>query len=243
MAQRKSQKLNTTQPESQILNFPVERVEISKLKPHPQNYKLHPADQIRHLMQSLEDYDQYHNIVIAMDNTILAGHGVVEAARQSGRKSIIAIRLNLDANSPEAIKLLTGDNEIQRLGQVDDRKLTELLRQINETSPTKLLGTGFDDKMLMGLLMVTRPASEIADHDAAAEWLGGGLPDYDAGQPSPQLVISFDSEDERDLFVEQKEIIVTRKGNINWSARWPPGEMIDAASVRFELEEDKDEDL
>lgn len=218
--------------------LPTEQIAISHLKEHPQNYKSHPEDQIAHLKQSIAAYGLYRNIVIAKDNTILAGHGVVEAAKQSGRSFVTAVRLNIDPLSPEALKMLVGDNEISLLANRDDRRLTDLLREINDSSETKLVGTGFDEKMLMGLLMVTRPASEIQDHNAAAEWVGGDLPEYDEGKVFPQLVISFDNEEDRDEFIQQTGVVVTRKGKMNWSTSWPFREQIDASSVRFEVSDD-----
>ncbi len=54
-------------------------VPIAELKPHPRNYKKHPADQLAHLEASLKQYGQFRNVVVARDSTILAGHGVVAA--------------------------------------------------------------------------------------------------------------------------------------------------------------------
>ena len=59
----------------------MERMALTKLKPHPDNYADHPADQIDHIKQSITLFGVYRNIVVSKDNYILAGHGVVEAAR------------------------------------------------------------------------------------------------------------------------------------------------------------------
>lgn len=149
-----------------MIVFETEMVKLADLKPHPQNYQTHPQEQIEHLKASIAEHGMYRNVVIARENTILAGHGVVLAATQLGMKEVSAVRLDIDPDDPRALKVLTGDNEIEQLADVDDRALTEILKQINDEDA--LLGTGYDEKMLAALVYVTRPASEIADFDAAA---------------------------------------------------------------------------
>jgi len=62
-----------------------ETVPIHLLKPHPQNYRSHPADQLEHIKQSIREYGIYRNIVVAEEYTILAGPGVVTTKRRYGR--------------------------------------------------------------------------------------------------------------------------------------------------------------
>lgn len=63
----------------------METVPIKELRPHPRNYRSHPEDQLEELMASLDENNQYRNVVIAWDNTILAGHGVVTVKRRYRR--------------------------------------------------------------------------------------------------------------------------------------------------------------
>jgi hypothetical protein len=213
-------------------NFQTENVLLEDLKPHPKNYREHPDDQLEHLIQSIKEHGLYRNVVIAKDGTILAGHGVVKAVTKMGMESIPVIRMNVAPNSPAALKVLAGDNEIGRLGEVDDRMFTEILKEIRDTDVTGLLGTGFDDMMLANLLMVTRPASEIESLDEAAHWVG--MPDYDKGNPPLKLVISFENEADRQRFIDKTQIKVIKRESIVWMTRWPFREASDPASVRFE---------
>lgn len=180
---------------AQIDALVPETVSIDSLTPHARNYKSHPVDQITQLAESIRLHGMYRNIVIARDGTILAGHGVVLAARSLGMGSVLAVRLDIDANDPRALKLVIGDNEIAHLAERDDRMLADLLREIAADSPAELLGTGYDAAMLANLAMITRPASEIPDFDAAAEW--AGLPSY---EPEKEWALSlrFKSESSRD---------------------------------------------
>jgi hypothetical protein len=149
-----------------------ESADVATLRPHPQNYRTHTAEQLDHLCRSIEEHGLYRNVVVARDWTILAGHGVVEAAKKLQLPAVPVIRLDLAPSDPRALKLLIGDNQIAQLADVDDRQLTDMLKSISDSDLTTLLGTGYDAEQLAALVMVSRPASEIKDHDAAAEWVG-----------------------------------------------------------------------
>lgn len=213
---------------------PVEMVPLASLTPHPRNYRGHPPEQLVHLVQSFRDNGQYKNIVTARDLTILGGHGVAIAAEQAGLTDVSVVRLPIDADSPAALKIVAGDNETPLLADDDDRALSQMLKDILDSDVTAgLLGTGYDEQMLANLLFVTRPASEIATRDEAAQWVG--LPGYDNIDPAHKLVISFESEAERDQFVADKDLTVSYKkpGSRTWSTWWPPKERDDQGSVAF----------
>src|SRR2546430_11899104 len=125
-------------------------VPIDMLKPHPRNYRKHPDDELEHIMESIRTHGFYRNIVLAKDGkTILAGHGVVEAARRLGYKEIPAILIDYEPDDPHALKVLVSDNEIAHLAESNDRALTELLREVANAGD--LLGTGYDEMMLANL--------------------------------------------------------------------------------------------
>ena len=213
----------------------IEFVSIAELRPHPRNYRDHPDDQIDHLAQSIKDNGFYRNVVISRDGVILAGHGAVKAALKIGLKQIPVIRLDINSNDERALKVLVGDNEIARLAMMDDRALTELLKELKDWDPTALLGTGFDESMIAALAFVTRPASEIGDKNAAAHWIG--MPEYNPEPNRISLVLSFDTEIERESFVESLKLIIAKKYGSTWSAWYPPRDKSDLSSLRFQKDE------
>ena len=173
----------------------TEYINSDLLLEHPKNYRVHPDDQLEHLMKSIEQNGFYRNVVIAKDNTILAGHGVVKASRKLGLTSVPVIRLDIDSNSSKALKVLAGDNELGKLAEVNDRALSEVLKEIMSKDIEGLLGTGYDEMMLANLAMVTRPAKEIANINEAAEWLG--MPDYEPTEVHYKISINFRSAEDR----------------------------------------------
>jgi ParB-like nuclease domain len=209
----------------------AEVVDVSTLKPHPKNYRSHPEEQLLHLGESMRQHGVYKNIVVTRDGTILAGHGIFQAAQKVGLSRMSVVRLNIDPKSPQALKIVAADNELPRFSENDDRQLTELLQQIMKEDPAGLVGTGYTEQSLAALLMTTRPASEIAGMDETAEWVG--MPEYDPGEAQYKLIISFKSEADRAKFTKGAKLLgVTYKG-ATWSARWPPDVREDVAGVRF----------
>lgn len=229
-------------PEREALAHRAVMTALTDLKPHPRNYKTHPEEQLAHLRQSLREHGFYRNVVAARDLTILAGHGVVEAARAEGYAEVPVVRLDVDPLDPRALKLLAADNELPKFAETDDRALTELLRDVSKEGDG-LLGTGFDEQMLAALVMNTRPASEIRTFDAAAEWSGSGMPAFDPGDRIFRLIVQFKKEEDREKFVSVHAIQVTSKvtegsvtgtgGGKTWSGWWPSRPRDDLASLRW----------
>lgn len=216
------------------VEFPEARpLAIANLTPHPRNYRRHPEDQIAHIMQSLREHGFYRNVVVARDMTMLAGHGVLIAATRLGLATVPGVELDLDPMEPRALKILAGDNELARFADDDDRMLTDLLREIKDNNVAGLLGTGYDEQMLASLVFVTRPESEIANMDAAAQWVG--LPGFESPQGKELLlVVHFDDEAGRDELVEKLGMVITRKERLTWSGWYPPREKRDMTSVEFD---------
>lgn len=208
-------------------------IEIARLKPHPRNYNHHPPDQIEHLAASIRQFGFFRNIVIARDDTILAGHGAIEAARTIGRTRAPFKRLDLDPYDALALKAVAIDNELQRFAAPDDRALSELLRDIREQAIDGLVGTGYTDQILANLLMVTRPAHEIASMDEAGQWLG--MPEFTTdNDPGIKVVVHCESEAARDEFIEKSGLIVVKKVGQSWAAPYPPRGRDDSKSVFFD---------
>jgi len=89
--------------------------------------------------------------------------------------------------------------------------------------------------------MTTRPASEIRDHDAAAEWVG--MPAFAPEDPRPwALVIRTATAEQREevcriLGIERPTKMIGKdEAGVarHWTARWPWSPREDLASVRFD---------
>ena len=204
----------------------VTLTDVSLLKPHPENYKKHPQDQLEHISKSIQENGIYRNIVISNDNVILAGHGVFEACKRLGFVKVPTLKINISSSDPRAIKLLISDNEIIHLAEIDQIKLSDMLKTINDNNT--LLATGYDDLMLSNLLFTTRPESEIKDFDAAAEWVG--MPDYEPSTLPKKIIVSFKNDQDREAFGKILNIPLTEKTKSVW---YPHKAQDDTKNVEF----------
>ena len=114
---------------------------IADLRPHPRNYRRHPEHQLAILRESLRVHGQQKPVVITPDGTILAGHGLVEAARAEGW-SEIACHV-YDGPYPEA--LLAIDNRASDLAEDDEAALAQLLRDLEAQDQLSAAGWEQDD--------------------------------------------------------------------------------------------------
>jgi len=119
---------------------------IADLKPHSANYRRHPEGQLAILRESLRVHGQQKPVVITPDGTILAGHGLVEAAQAEGWTEITCHVY--DGPYPEAF--LVVDNRSADLAEDDTIALASLLQSLQEDG--QLEATGFDSEGLAELL-------------------------------------------------------------------------------------------
>ena len=196
------------------------------------NYREHPEDQIEHLKNSIEKNGFYRNVLLSEDGYILAGHGVTKAACKLELEEIPTVTIPIAHDSIQAKKILAADNEVGRLAEVDDRSLTNLLKEINDNDIDGLLGTGFDELMLSNLLMVTRDSDEIADKDEADHW--AGMPDFES-KDTFRMSINFETEEARKEFNDKYDLKCRVRENA-WTTWWPYKDREDRSSLRYEDE-------
>lgn len=214
----------------------TQTVDLFSLKPHPDNYRNHPQDQIEEIKLSIEEHGIYRPVVVSADNVILAGHGITEAARQLGYEKIPIFRIDIQSFSDQAIKILLADNLLSTGAEDDDRKVVGLLDQLADLS--KLSGVGMNVQQLAAWKTVIAPPdsfeTETDPFDAQEEWESLGMPDYEPGRKKITLVVHFDSEEERDEFIDQQGFNLSAKSGQTWSTWWPPREKKDLSSVLWE---------
>lgn len=109
-------------------------IPINDLKPYAHNPKTHPAEQIEKIARSIEEFSFLVPILIDADNSIIAGHGRLMAARKLGLIEVPTIQ----------VKHLT---EAQiRAYRIADNRLTESAWDIEllESEIAILQDTNFD---------------------------------------------------------------------------------------------------
>ena len=76
------------------MKLKVEYLPIEQIKPYEGNAKLHPAEQVEQIKQSITEFGFLDPIAVWQDGKIIEGHGRLIAAHELGIKQIPVIRLD-----------------------------------------------------------------------------------------------------------------------------------------------------
>lgn len=94
-SQRKRKQRNQLREVERVQNkLQVEYVSIDEIKSYPNNAKLHPAEQIEQIKESIKEFGFNDPIAIDKDNVIIEGHGRYIACKELGITEVPIIRLN-----------------------------------------------------------------------------------------------------------------------------------------------------
>jgi len=135
----------------------AELVPLASMRLHPRNYRSHPPEQLDHLAASFRQFGVLPTTVIARDGTILGGHGVWLTAERLGLDAIPATRLDLDPDSPAALKLMAALNFLGKLALDDEAALAAILTEVAEADTLALLGSGWTADALTALAAKVTP--------------------------------------------------------------------------------------
>lgn len=131
--------------------------QVDELMPHPGNYRQHPPNQVAMLADSLRIHGQPKPVVITTENVIIAGHGLVEAAKQMGWQTIECSIYEGDL--PDAYLII--DNHSAEIAVDDVGALGEVLRMLSaaEVDPHAI---GYDEDEITALLQQFNDAAPPA---------------------------------------------------------------------------------
>jgi ParB-like chromosome segregation protein Spo0J len=119
-------------------------VPLDRMKADPRNARAHPDRNLAAVMSSLEKFGQRKPIVCnRRTNIVLAGNGLVKAARALGWDSVAAVWVDDDDATAAAFGI--ADNRTAELATWDDAMLAELLQELQADSDYSLSDLGFDE--------------------------------------------------------------------------------------------------
>lgn len=219
----------------------IEYVARESLRPHPDNYRGHPEDQVAHIKASIEKHGLYRPLVVSSDDVVLAGHGLLIAETELGIDTVPVVRVPYEHTDPRALQLLVGDNEIANLVDDSDAKLIDLLLQVQAESDEAdmLLGTGYSEQQLAALQALTAPPKSKGAWDPNDEWDKAGMDPYNSGETNDvRLTIRFATPEARQAYLDGHGNLseLFRKSEKVWlvTHREPGDEPADEASAGSE---------
>ena len=125
-------------------------ISIGDIRPHPDNYKIHPPEQLRSLKASLKTFSWTTPIKANLEGFIIAGHGMYQAALEEGYTHVPVEFCALDSQLSKAY--LVADNETARRAVTDDDSLSRLLEGISEIPDFDIEAVGFSSEDVDTLL-------------------------------------------------------------------------------------------
>ena len=147
-------------------NLQVQNKAVSDLLPYASNSRTHSDAQVAQIAASIKEFGWTNPILIDGDNTIIAGHGRLLAARKLGTEEVPAIILD-HLSKAQQRALVIADNQLALNAGWDIDMLKAEIEDLNlEGFDLGLLG--FDDKFLDGLLE-PEPSEGLTDEDAVPE--------------------------------------------------------------------------
>lgn len=133
----------------EIKKLEYELVEVEKLIPYARNSKQHDEKQIDQIAASIREFGFLSPVVIAQDNTILAGHGRILAAKKLNLKKVPCVRED-HLSEAQRRAFVIADNKIGENATWDQEMLAVEIADLKEQAFDLSL-LGFDDKELSSI--------------------------------------------------------------------------------------------
>lgn len=144
----------------------IEYLPVASLKPDPLNPRLHPASQIKALARAIAKFGFLGQILVDDENTIIAGHGRVEAAKSIGMTDVPTVRVS-HLTPGERRAFMLADNKLGEMSNFSEDLLIENFNLLQlEPDVFDLELTGFSVGEI-DVLLDQPAAPDAADPDDA----------------------------------------------------------------------------
>ena len=131
-----------------------ELVPLEKIIPNPQNPNLHPPEQISLLAKIIKAQGWRAPITVSTrSGFIVRGHGRLMAAQTAQLEAAPVDYQNYESEAAEYADLVA-DNRLSELSEIDDKKLADILMEI-DTGEFDLDLTGYTDEEIQDILGIS----------------------------------------------------------------------------------------
>ena len=144
----------------------IEQVSIELLIPYANNARTHSDAQVAQIAASIREFGFTNPVLVSDDNTIIAGHGRVMAARKLGLTQVPVIRLSHLSETQRKAYILA-DNKLALNAGWDDNLLSIELADLKDLGfDTDLTGFSADE---IAALMPIEVTEGLTDEDEVPE--------------------------------------------------------------------------
>ena len=139
---------------------------VDKLIPYAKNARTHSDEQVAQIAGSIKEFGFNNPILVDKDNSVIAGHGRLMAARKLGMDKVPVVELQHLTESQRKAYVLA-DNRIALNSGWDTSMLSVELQDLKDDIDLSLLG--FDPDELDALLNPIEETEGLTDEDAVPD--------------------------------------------------------------------------
>lgn len=145
----------------------IEQIQLETLIPYINNSRTHSDEQVAQIAASIKEFGFNNPILVDKDNSIIAGHGRLQAARKLGLTEVPCVRLE-HLTETQRKAYVIADNRLALNAGWDNELLTiELNELLADGFALEILG--FDSDELKTLLDPLEPTEGLVDEDQVPE--------------------------------------------------------------------------
>jgi len=182
--------------------------DINNLKPNPKNPRTITKEDFNRLKRKIKNNPDGLTV-----HKIAHKDGVIKSGNQR-YKALKELKLKL---KPEWFKDVTGWTEKQIKDWIIDSNISSGLwdkdELLDDWELSELEEMGVTEAKTWAQL------DNINESDENSEWVG--MPEFDSADKSHKLIIQFETPEDRENFVEGKDLKIQTKGKYTWSTWFP----------------------
>ena len=145
----------------------IEQVSIEKLIPYVNNSRTHSDEQVAQIAASIREFGFNNPVLIDKDDTIIAGHGRIQAARKLGLAEVPCVRLEHLTETQRKAYIIADNRLALNAGWNEELLTIELNDLLADGFALDILG--FDSDELKSLLDPITPTEGLTDEDEVPE--------------------------------------------------------------------------
>lgn len=200
----------------------IEKVKISQVKTNPNNPRIIKDNKFKDLVRSIKEAPwmlQLRSIVVNDDNVVIGGNQRLRACKEAGLKEVYIIKAS--SLTEEQQREFTIKDNVS-FGQWDWDMIA------NEFDSEDLLRYGFTVPTFGNENLL----ETVNKGDENDEWIG--MPEFDVKTERFKIVVTFETEAERQEFAEKHEMQFIKQQKNTWMSRYPYNERDDLTSLKYE---------
>ena len=145
----------------------IEQVSVEKLIPYVNNSRTHSDEQVAQIAASIREFGFNNPVLIDKDDTIIAGHGRIQAARKLGLAEVPCVRLEHLTETQRKAYIIADNRLALNAGWNEELLTIELNDLLADGFALDILG--FDSDELKNLLDPITPTEGLTDEDEVPE--------------------------------------------------------------------------